>query len=156
MEINIRKATREDIPTIAGFNAAMASETEGKKLPLSVTGPGVAALINEPSRGHYWLAESDGRIVGQLMITFEWSDWRNGNVWWIQSVYIPPEHRRQGIYSSLYAHVRDLAIEDPEVCGLRLYVEKDNHRAQATYVALGMTRDTYVVMEDMFNRPTKE
>lgn len=156
MEISIRKATREDVPTIACFNAAMAEETEGKHLPRSVTEPGVAALFDDPSRGHYWLAESKGRVVGQLMITYEWSDWRNGNVWWIQSVYVPREDRRQGVYSLLYAHVRDLAIEDPEVCGLRLYVEKDNHRAQATYEALGMTRDTYVVMEDMFKGPTEE
>ncbi len=128
----------------------MAEETEGKRLDRAVTEPGVAALFDDPSRGHYWLAETGDRIIGQLMITYEWSDWRNGNVWWIQSVYVDREYRRQGVYSALYAHVRAMAADDPEVCGLRLYVEKDNHRAQATYVALGMTRDTYVVMEDMF------
>ena len=150
MEISIREATRDDVPTIAGFNAAMAEETEGKTLPRSVTEPGVAALYDDTSRGRYWLAEADGKVVGQLMITYEWSDWRNGNVWWIQSVYVPVDYRRRGIYTSLYAYVKKLAQDTPEVRGLRLYVEKDNHRAQSTYVALGMTRDTYVVMEDMF------
>ena len=128
----------------------MAEETEGKRLDRAVAEPGVAALFDDPSRGHYWVAEVDGRVIAQLMITYEWSDWRNGNVWWIQSVFVDREFRRQGIYTSLYTHVRDLAEAEPEVRGLRLYVEKDNLRAQSTYEALGMTKDTYVVMEDMF------
>jgi len=149
MATTLRAARPEDADTIAGFNVAMALETEDKALDPNVTTRGVNALLSDPGKGCYWVAEIDGRIVGQLMITYEWSDWRNGVVWWIQSVYIPPEFRRQGVFRQLYEHVRKQVQNDPEACGIRLYVEKDNHRAQATYESLGMSGDKYLVMEEM-------
>ncbi len=149
MAITLRAARREDADTIAGFNVAMALETEDKALDTDITTRGVNALLSDPSKGCYWVAEVDGRIVGQLMITYEWSDWRNGVVWWIQSVYIPPDFRRQGVFRQLYEHVRKQVEDDPDACGIRLYVEKDNRRAQATYEALGMSGNKYLVMEEI-------
>jgi ribosomal protein S18 acetylase RimI-like enzyme len=112
---------------------------------------GVLAVVENPTRGHYWVAETDGRIVGQIQTTFEWSDWRNGMLWWIQSVYVHPDFRRRGIYSTLYRHVESLASRQPDVCGIRLYVERDNEPAQQTYSALGMSMTDYRVMERLFN-----
>jgi len=149
MAITLRAARPEDANTIARFNVAMALETEDKALDPEVTTRGVTALLSDPGKGCYWVAEVDGRIVGQLMITYEWSDWRNGVVWWIQSVYIHADHRRHGVFRQLYEHVRRQVEEDPEACGIRLYVEKDNRRAQATYEALGMSGDKYLVMEEI-------
>ena len=149
MAITLRSARPEDADTIAGFNVAMALETEGKALDPQITAHGVNALLSDPGKGCYWVAEADGRVVGQLMITYEWSDWRNGVVWWIQSVYIHADHRRQGVFRRLYEHVRQQVEDDPEACGIRLYVEKDNRRAQATYEALGMSGDKYLVMEEI-------
>ncbi len=150
MKIEIREANTDDANTIAGFNQLIARETEGKELDEKTILAGVSRLLADRSRGRYWLAEVDGRVVGQTMVTYEWSDWRNGNVWWIQSVYVLGEFRRQGIFSALYAAVESLAREDQDACGIRLYVEKQNKRAQATYRALGMQGDTYLVMESMF------
>ena len=150
MKIDIREATPGDATTIAGFNQRIAEETEGKSLDADVILAGVSRLFADPSRGRYWLAEVDGTVVGQTMVTYEWSDWRNGNVWWIQSVYVSKEFRRRGVFSALYAAVRDAAHADKDACGIRLYVEKSNERAQATYRALGMEGDTYLVMEAMF------
>jgi len=152
MPITIRDATPADAATIADNNSSMAMETEGRALAPDVIGPGVAALLGDPEIGRYWVAEAEGRIVGQLMVTYEWSDWRNGMLWWVQSVYVDPEYRRRGVFSSLYRHVESLASTEHKVCGLRLYVEKENHRAQQTYAALGMTKPSYVVMESMFGR----
>jgi GNAT superfamily N-acetyltransferase len=152
MPITIRDATLADAATIADNNSSMAMETEGRALAPDVIGPGVAALLGDPEMGRYWVAESAGQIVGQLMVTYEWSDWRNGGLWWIQSVYIAPDFRRQGVFSALYHHVESLAATEPDVCGLRLYVEDNNHRAQQTYEALGMVKPSYVVMESMFDK----
>ena len=150
MEIDIREATSEDAATIAAFNQGIARETEGKELDETTILAGVSRLLADPSRGRYWLAEVDGRVVGQTMVTYEWSDWRNGNVWWIQSVYVASDYRRQGVFSALYRAVEALAQADADACGIRLYVEKQNDAAQATYRKLGMQGDTYLVMESMF------
>jgi ribosomal protein S18 acetylase RimI-like enzyme len=151
MEFSVREARASDAGDIASYNAAMAVETEGKTLDPDVIGPGVARLFDDPSRGRYWVADAAGQVIGQLMITFEWSDWRNGNVWWIQSVYVHPEWRRKGVFSALYRHVQALAAADPDVIGIRLYVEENNTRAQQTYHALGMLHPNYLVMESMFD-----
>ena len=152
MGISIRNAAMTDAAIIASNNSLMAEETEGRTLDPDIIGPGVAALLADPGRGRYWVAEAAGQIVGQLMVTYEWSDWRNGTLWWIQSVYIAPDFRRQGVFSALYHHVESLAAAEPDVCGLRLYVEDNNHRAQRTYEALGMVKPSYVVMESMFEK----
>ncbi len=146
-EIRIREAVAGDADTIAEFNRRLAAETEGRKLDEGKLSAGVTALLNDPSHGVYYIAELDGAIVGQLLITYEWSDWRNGRFWWIQSVYVPKPHRRKGIFTTLYCHVRKLAEESESVCGIRLHVEADNDVAQSTYAALGMSPHTYKLME---------
>lgn len=147
--MQVRLATPQDAPVLVEFNAAMALETEQKELLPEVIGAGVRSLLGNPSAGFYVAAEKDGRVVGSLMITKEWSDWRNGTFWWIQSVYVRPELRRQGVYKLLYRHVQKLAAGDPAVCGFRLYVEHENARAQATYQALGMKQTRYLVFEEL-------
>ena len=112
----------------------------------------MGALLSDRTRGAYYVACDDGPIVGQIMHIREWSDWRNGDIWWIQSVYVRPEHRRRGVFRSLYAHLKALAVSDPGVVGLRLYVEQENHGAQATYVGLGMTQTRYQIMQHLFGR----
>jgi len=154
-DFEIRDARLDDVHKIATFNSLMAEETEGKTLDPDLIGPGVRGLLEDDTRGRYWVAEAGGAIVGQLMVTYEWSDWRNGNIWWIQSVYVPREWRRKGVFKSLYRHVESLAAAAPGVIGLRLYVEENNTRAQRTYEALGMTRPSYLVMERMLNQETK-
>lgn len=145
----IRTATPDDAATIAGFNAAMAQETEGKPLDPDTVRAGVDRLIDDPSRGFYLVAEQAGTVVGSLMITTEWSDWRNGTFWWVQSVYIRPEARRQGVYSALYRAVKERAAAAGTVCGIRLYVERSNAVARQTYQALGMTETSYRLYEEM-------
>jgi ribosomal protein S18 acetylase RimI-like enzyme len=147
--MQVRLATPQDAPVLVEFNAAMALETEGKELLREVIGAGVRSLLANPASGFYVVAEEHGRVVGSLMITKEWSDWRNGTFWWIQSVYVRPEVRRQGVYKLLYHHVQKLAANDPAVCGFRLYVERENARAQATYQALGMKETRYLVFEEL-------
>jgi ribosomal protein S18 acetylase RimI-like enzyme len=146
-KLNIRRATRHDGAALIAFNSAMALETEGKVLLPKVIGAGVRALLRRPDSGFYTVAELGGEVVAALMITKEWSDWRNGDFWWIQSVYVRPGFRRQGIYSRMYRHVQALAAKDRAVCGFRLYVERHNRRAQATYGAAGMLRTHYLVFE---------
>jgi ribosomal protein S18 acetylase RimI-like enzyme len=147
--MHVRVATLEDAAVLVEFNAAMARETEQKELLPEVIGAGVRALLANPLSGFYLLAEVDGRIIGSLLITKEWSDWRNGNFWWIQSVYVRPEDRRRGVYRKLYSHVQSLAAADAGVCGFRLYVDRDNAPAQSTYSALGMKATRYLVFEDL-------
>jgi len=146
--MRIRLATPADAGVLIEFNAAMALETEGKELLPDVIGAGVRSLLGNPAAGFYLLAEQDS-AAGSLMITKEWSDWRNGTFWWIQSVYVRPQFRRQGVYQNLYRHVQELASKDPAVCGFRLYVERENERAQATYSALGMKQTRYLVFEEL-------
>lgn len=143
-----RVAAAHDAAVLAEFNAAMALETEGKRLLPEVVGAGVRSLLANPESGFYMVAEQDG-VVGALMITKEWSDWRNGSFWWIQSVYVRPAWRRQGVYRRLYRHVQELAAKDPAVCGFRLYVERANRQAQTTYRALGMSETRYLVFEEL-------
>ncbi|MEM6258753.1 MAG: N-acetyltransferase [Planctomycetota bacterium] len=145
-----RPATPADADIIARYNQAMAQETENKALSLEVVGPGVRRVLNEPSHGRYLVAVSDaGEVVGCLLITYEWSDWRNAQVWWVQSVYVHPEHRRRGVFGLLYQAVRELGESVGGVCGYRLYVERDNTRAQRTYEGLGMNQTAYLMYEDL-------
>ena len=146
--MRIRLATPADAAVLMEFNAAMARETEGKELLPEVIGAGVHSLLANPAAGFYLIAEVE-RVLAALMITKEWSDWRNGSFWWIQSVYVRPEARRQGIYRRLYRHVQEMAAQDPKVCGFRLYVERENRAAQATYGALGMKETRYLVFEEL-------
>lgn len=144
----VRPATPADAEVLVGFAQAMARETEGRDLDAATLGAGVAALLEDPERGRVFVAEAGGAVVATLMVTREWSEWRNGFFWWIQSVYVHPDHRRTGLYRLLHAHVRTLAAADAEVCGIRLYVENDNVDAQATYRALGMAELPYRLFEE--------
>lgn len=153
MNYRIRRAVRADIDLLARFNQQMAKESEDKPLPFERIRAGIVALFERPSEGYYLIAEDDrGEPAGALMLTFEWSDWRNGRFWWIQSVYVRPEYRRTGVYSALHEYVRDAARADPESCGLRLYVERENTGAQATYRAMGMVETHYRLYEEEFVR----
>ena len=145
----LRLARPQDADVLAGFNGAMALETEGLRLLPEVVGAGVKRVLAEPELGFYLVAEQEGEPVAALMVTTEWSDWRNGCFWWIQSVYVLPQARRHGIFRALYRHVWQLAQARPEVCGVRLYVERDNEAAQHTYRGLGMVETEYRVMEEL-------
>ena len=147
MSITVRTATRDDAETIAQNNIAMALEAEHKRLDPEIARAGVRSVFGDARHGRYFVAERDGNVVGQLMITYEWSDWRNGVFWWIQSVYVDPGARRRGVFRTLYSCVEELARADPQVCGIRLYVERENYRAQETYRRCGMHDGGYVVME---------
>lgn len=143
----IRNATVDDARALADFNRRMALETEGLSLPPPVSLSGVKAVFEDPARGFYVVAEAHRDLVAALMITREWSDWRDGEWWWIQSVYVRPSFRRRGVYRSLHRHVTDCAERAPNVCGLRLYVERENRAAQQTYAMLGMRETRYKVFE---------
>jgi GNAT superfamily N-acetyltransferase len=149
MDLLLRKGELRDAETIARFNAQMAHETEGKELIPEVIGAGVRRLLDTPSLGFYLVAEHEARVVACLMITNEWSDWRNGLFWWIQSVYVEAPFRRQGVYRRMYEHVRKMAKTDAGVCGFRLYVEKENEVAHATYASLGMQQTDYLLYEEL-------
>lgn len=150
--LTIRAATAADVETLAAWAEAMALETEGKTLDAATIRAGIAAGLGDAHKARYLVAERNGRAVGTLMLTTEWSDWRNAWWWWIQSVYVAPDARRLGVFRALYAHVEGQARAAPGVCGLRLYVENDNARAQATYAALGMVDAHYRVFEAEFPR----
>ena len=143
----IRKGQIKDIDVIAKYNIAMALETENKVLDNETITNGVSSIIKDKSKGQYWVMEIDSILVGQLMVTYEWSDWRNGMMWWIQSVYVEPHYRRRGVYSSLYNNLVKMAKLDSSCCGIRLYVEKENYKAQDTYKSLGMKNAGYEIME---------
>ncbi len=147
---SVRAARPGDLATLVAFNASMARETEDRGLDEARLHRGVQHALQDPARGRYLVAERAGRVVGALLLTREWSDWRDGWFWWIQSVYVLPEARGSGVYRALHAAVRDEARRDPEVCGIRLYVEQDNRGAQATYAAVGMARTHYVFFEEDF------
>lgn len=146
----IQRATWEDREAIARFNQEMALETEDLQLPWDLVLSGVSRMLQDPQRGFYMLAKQHDQIIGQLAITTEWSDWRNANFWWIQSVYVRPQNRRQRVYSSLHQHIKTIAQNDPDVCGLRLYLEQDNQIAASVYRSLGMKASYYRFMEDAF------
>ena len=143
----IRRATPADAPTLAAHNAALAAETEGLALDSGRLLSGVQAVLEDAAKGIYFVAEAAGAVVGQLMITFEWSDWRNGTFWWLQSVYVQPSHRRQGVFRRLYAEVLRQAEAARTVCGARLYVAPHNTAAQEVYRRLGMRRAPYEMYE---------
>lgn len=151
MEIRIAQA--KDVQNLIEFNQAMALETEGKMLETEVLSRGVNAVFEDSEKGFYVVAEhEDGRIVGGLMFTFEWSDWRNGWFWWIQSVYVLPEFRGNQIYAMLYDFVKAKAKNRGDVCGFRLYVEKENFKAQKVYENCGMDATHYLMYEEMIGR----
>ena len=149
-DISIRRATLQDLDVLVKFQQAMAEETEDKGLNADKLRAGISYLLAHPAEGFYLIAERGGNAAGSLMVTVEWSDWRNGRFWWIQSVYVAADHRRQGIYSLLHEAIRNSAREDPEGCGIRLYVEKENSVAQATYQALNMIETHYRLYEEEF------
>jgi GNAT superfamily N-acetyltransferase len=155
----VRAAHAADAPLIAEWNAAMAWETEHKRLDPEILRVGVTAGLADTAKARYFVAMDDATVagretigvpVGTLMLTTEWSDWRNGDWWWIQSVYVPEEHRRRGVFAALYRHVEQLARATPGVIGLRLYVERDNTVAQSTYASLGMRDAGYAIREVEF------
>jgi ribosomal protein S18 acetylase RimI-like enzyme len=146
-EVAVRAARSGDLEVLVGFNLAMARETEALTLDLETVRSGVAALLANPDLGRVFVIEQAGAVVAALTLTLEWSDWRNGMFWWIQSVYVHPERRRLGHYRRLHEYVRGLAAADPEVCGLRLYVEHENRGARATYRSLGMRETAYRLYE---------
>jgi GNAT superfamily N-acetyltransferase len=148
-ELAIRRATIDDAETLARFNEAMAEETEDKTLDPDTVRAGVRAVFDKPEQVFYLVAERDSTIVGSLMITTEWSDWRNADFWWIQSVYVRPEARRTGVYTGLHRDVRRRVRNTEDVCGLRLYVERANAAAQAAYDELGMDEPPYRMYEEM-------
>ncbi|MBK9450433.1 MAG: GNAT family N-acetyltransferase [Bacteroidetes bacterium] len=145
-QITIRPATKADFAVLVANNQAMAMETENRQLDNQILSGGVQNLLDDPNKGFYIVAEENGQVVGNLMITKEWSDWRNGDMWWFQSVFVHPEHRGKGIFKALYQHVMDLAKENG-IKELRLYVEHDNVVAQKVYAALGMVKSHYDMWE---------
>ena len=145
----IRVAQAGDADALAGFNIAMARETEGLRLLPAVVAAGVRRVLEEPGLGFYLVAEQAGEAVAGLLVTTEWSDWRNGRFWWIQSVYVLPAARRLGLFRALYRHVWQLAQARPDVCGVRLYVERGNLAAQRTYHGLGMEETEYLLLEQL-------
>ncbi len=150
MPYTTRPAVAADRDVIARYNAAMALETESKTLDLPTLTAGVQRVFDEPSHGRYFVAEHpEHGVVGCAMVTYEWSDWRNGVLWWLQSVYIHPEHRRRGVFGMIYDAIRQAGEASGGVIGYRLYVEKDNTPAQQTYRKLGMVPGGYEVYEAM-------
>jgi GNAT superfamily N-acetyltransferase len=148
--ILVRPARTDDAAVIAAFNVALAKETEDVALAPEVIGPGVEAALGDPARSLYFVAEEEGRVVGQTMVTYEWSDWRNGFLWWIQSVYVAPVAREKGVFKALHARVVEEARRAKAV-GIRLYVFDENRRAQEVYRRLGMKDGRYRVLEQMFD-----
>ena len=146
----VRPATLADLDVLVQFSAAMAKETEDRTLDPDRLRQGARAVLESSEHGRYLVAEKDGTVVGQLLITYEWSDWRNGVFWWIQSVYVAPSARRRGIYRTMHQHVVREARARGNVCGVRLYVEKENTAAQAAYARLGMKPTGYCVYEQDF------
>jgi GNAT superfamily N-acetyltransferase len=145
--LRVRSAYPREIATLVEFNRALARETEGRELDPERLQRGVAAVFDDPARGSYFLALQGDRPAGCLLLTSEWSDWRDGVFWWIQSVYVRPDSRGQGVFRSLYRHVLERARATPQVCGLRLYVDLENHQAQRVYRALGMSPAHYQMFE---------
>jgi len=150
MSVTIRQATMKDTDVIVRFNVLMAKETESIPLDGNRLRKGVEAILSDPLKGIYFVAEQNGAVVGQLMITYEWSDWRNGNFWWIQSVYVDATARGSGVFTALFKHVHQLASSRNDVCGLRLYVEANNSKARQTYERLGMKKSHYEMYETDF------
>ncbi len=155
ISFHVRRATIADAETIAAFNAALARESEHRELDAKKLVPGVNRALALPEHCQYFVAVDDqDTILGQAMVTTEWSDWRNGWFWWFQSVYVAPDYRRSGVFRALHQHVRTAAQTSQQCCGLRLYVESENHTARATYARLGMNPTGYLVLEEDWAVPT--
>jgi ribosomal protein S18 acetylase RimI-like enzyme len=153
-DLNVRLAKPEDVGMIVSFSAAMALETENRRLDLDRLYEGTITLLESPDRGFFMVAELEQtnkcQLLGQLMITYEWSDWRNGAFWWIQSVYVDPAWRRRGVFRRMHETVMATAKTSPNVCGVRLYVEESNGAAQAVYRRVGLTPSSYAIFETDF------
>jgi GNAT superfamily N-acetyltransferase len=147
--ISIRKAVAQDMPLLADFQLSLAQETENVQLDKAIVMKGLKALFDDPSRGQYYVAEYNQQAVGCHLITFEWSEWRNGMVWWLQSVYVSAEYRKHKIFSAMYNNLIRTIQDNPSVIGLRLYVDKSNEQAQQVYKAMGMNGEHYTVFEWM-------
>ncbi|MBE9511610.1 MAG: GNAT family N-acetyltransferase [Bacteroidetes bacterium] len=147
--ITVRKGKQNDEKTIVDFQIRMAKETEQIDLNRDTVINGVNAVFNDPGKGIYFVAESGDKIIASLMITFEWSDWRNGNIYWIQSVYVLPEFRKKGVFKTMYLHLKNIAQKDKNIRGLRLYVDKTNTYARKVYETLGMDCNHYLLFEWM-------
>jgi GNAT superfamily N-acetyltransferase len=146
-EPRVRPARPEDAALLIDFQARLARESEDLELDLAALGRGVRAIFDDPGLGEYWMAELDGETAGCMLVTREWSDWRNGTVLWIQGVYVRPEARGRGVFRSLYDHLHRHVEAAPDLMGLRLYVDLRNHRARAIYERLGMTAEHYALYE---------
>lgn len=147
--MKIRQANPSDSLSIVEFQLAMALETEELELDEPTVVKGVAAVMSDPSKGAYYVAEVNGKVVGSLMTTFEWSDWRNGTVLWIQSVYVQPEYRKRSVFSALYKHIEAKVAANTDLRGLRLYADKTNTSAHEVYEHLGMSAEHYQMFEWM-------
>ena len=145
--VTVREATPRDRAHIVGFQLQMAMETEGKSLGRELLEQGVATVIQSTDTGFYLVAESNDQIVGSLLVTYEWSDWRNATFWWIQSVFVDATFRRRGVYRAMHTHIHDMARSRDDICGIRLYVERSNRVAQRTYDSLGMSKSHYDMYE---------
>ncbi|MVX65054.1 GNAT family N-acetyltransferase [Clostridium chromiireducens] len=143
----IRKAEIKDLETVVKFNYNLAKETEDKELDLEILGKGVKSILTDSSKGQYYVYEVDNKVVGQIMYTYEWSDWRNGTFLWVQSVYVDADYRKKGIYKKLYHNVKNICDNDENIAGIRLYVEKENVNAKSTYKSLGMCECNYHMYE---------
>jgi ribosomal protein S18 acetylase RimI-like enzyme len=148
-QITVRPAAKSDLPALIDFQQRLARETENLTLDGDVLQSGMSAMFNDPSKGSYFVAEINGQVVGCHMITFEWSDWRNGMVYWLQSVYVKESFRKNGVFKAMFDSLWQKITADPSVVGLRLYADKTNLRAQNVYRALGMNGDHYTVFEKM-------
>ena len=146
MPINIREANSNDLLILVNNNQALAQETEALELNKNILREGIKQALKR-RECHYFVAMMDGNVVGQSMITYEWSDWRNGIIWWIQSVYVHPNYRKQGVFRSLFLHIENLARSNPQVKAIRLYVMSNNNTGQSTYKKLGMDDSGYIVFE---------
>ena len=152
-DLQIRPATMADVETISAFNIALAKETEARTLDGQILQAGVETILQDPSKGWYAVAvnlhdSAQSKVIGQVLITYEWSDWRNGNFWWLQSLYVDPQYRHQGVFRQLYDYVHKQAQANPErVCGFRLYVERDNQQAHQAYTHIGFQKTAYQMHE---------
>jgi GNAT superfamily N-acetyltransferase len=149
--IEIRQAATTDVETIAHYNIALCRETEGRELDPTTVTNGVKRFVAERHRGRYFVAVINGEVVGQTAYTFEWSDWRNGEIWWIQSVYVHPDFRSQGVFRALFMHIKELGETDADCCGIRLYMEQENKTARESYRRLGFNETGYVVFERLLS-----
>lgn len=145
--MQVRKATTSDIESIVDFQLRMANETEGIELNSDVVLKGVTAVVKDEGKGQYYVTEINNKVIASLLTTFEWSDWRNGTILWIQSVYVLEDYRRKGVYRNMYSHIKNLVLNNPKLNGIRLYADKSNIAAHKTYQKLGMNHDHYITFE---------